>query len=218
MDKLDPNALVQLIRTFGINSLDVYPSMSLCLGTCDISVSEMVSAYSAFVNKGIRVAPMYVTRIEDNEGELITDFHSRMNEVISAESSYKMLEMLRAVIDQGTGGRLRYKYNLTAPIGGKTGTTNNNSDAWFMGFVPRLVSGCWVGGEDRDIHFDQMSIGQGASAALPIWAKYMKMVYADQSLGYSQTETFDIPADFNSCENTFGADSMMVNEIDEIFE
>ena len=218
MDKLDPNALVQLIRTFGINSLDVYPSMSLCLGTCDISVSEMVSAYSAFVNKGIRVAPMYVTRIEDNEGELITDFHSRMNEVISAESSYKMLEMLRAVIDQGTGGRLRYKYNLTAPIGGKTGTTNNNSDAWFMGLVPRLVSGCWVGGEDRDIHFDQMSIGQGASAALPIWAKYMKMVYADQSLGYSQTETFDIPADFNSCENTFGADSMMVNEIDEIFE
>ncbi len=218
MDKLDPHALVQLIRTFGINSLDVYPSMSLCLGTCDISVSEMVSAYSAFVNKGIRVAPLFVTKIENSDGEVVSEFHPRMNEVISAESSYKMLEMLRAVIDNGTGGRLRYKYKLTAPIGGKTGTTNNNSDAWFMGFVPRLVSGCWVGGEDRDIHFDQMSIGQGASAALPIWAKYMNMVYADRSLGYSQSETFDVPIDFNSCENTFGADSIMVNEINETFE
>jgi len=218
MDKLDPNALVQLIRDFGVRSLDVYPSMSLCLGTCDISVSEMVSAYTAFVNKGIRVAPVYVNRIENNEGEVVAEFHPRMNEVISAESSYKMIEMLRAVIDNGTGGRLRYKYNLEGQIGGKTGTTNNNSDAWFMGFVPRLVSGCWVGGEDRDIHFDQMAVGQGAAAALPIWAKYMKMVYADKSLGYSSSERFDVPEDFNSCGETFEADSVMVNEINEIFE
>ena len=117
MDKLDPYALVQLIRTFGVNSINVYPSMSLCLGTCDISVAEMVSAYTAFVNKGIHVEPLLVTRIENNEGETVATFHSRMNEVITAESSFKMLEMLRAVVDGGTAGRLRYRYGLEGPIG-----------------------------------------------------------------------------------------------------
>ena len=218
IDKLGPSSLVQLIRSFGVNSLNVYPSMSLCLGTCDISVSEMVSAYTAFVNKGIRVAPLYVTRIENNEGEVVAEFRPHMNEVISAESSYRMIEMMRAVVDQGTAGRLRYKYNLRGPIGGKTGTTNNNSDGWFMGFVPRLVSGCWVGGEDRDIHFNQMSMGQGATLALPIWAKYMKMVYADRTLDYSQTEEFNIPADFNSCGSDVETDSIPENQINDIFE
>ena len=218
IDKLGPSSLVQLIRSFGVNSLNVYPSMSLCLGTCDISVSEMVSAYTAFVNKGIRVAPLYVTRIENNEGEVVAEFRPHMNEVISAESSYRMIEMMRAVVDQGTAGRLRYKYNLRGPIGGKTGTTNNNSDGWFMGFVPRLVSGCWVGGEDRDIHFNQMSMGQGATLALPIWAKYMKMVYADRTLDYSQTEEFNIPVDFNSCGSDMETDSIPENQINDIFE
>ena len=221
MDKLDPYALVQLIRTFGVNSINVYPSMSLCLGTCDISVAEMVSAYTAFVNKGIHVEPLLVTRIENNEGETVATFHSRMNEVITAESSFKMLEMLRAVVDGGTAGRLRYRYGLEGPIGGKTGTTNNNSDGWFMGFVPRLVSGCWVGGEDRDIHFDSMTLGQGASLALPIWAKYMKMVYADHSLGYSPLEQFDVPEDFDSCANALSVDSLnnvQDNPIDNVFE
>lgn len=218
MDKLGPDALVQLIRSFGVNSLNIYPSMSLCLGTCDISVAEMVSAYTAFVNKGIRVTPLYVTRIENNEGEVVAEFRPRMNEVISAESSYCMLEMLGAVVDQGTAVRLRYKYNLKGPIGGKTGTTNNNSDGWFMGIVPRLVSGCWVGGEDRDIHFDQMSMGQGATLALPIWAKFMKMVYADPSLGYSQMEDFNVPADFNSCGTALETDSIVGNQIDDVFE
>ena len=218
MDKLGPDALVQLIRSFGVNSLNIYPSMSLCLGTCDISVAEMVSAYTAFVNKGIRVTPLYVTRIENNEGEVVAEFRPRMNEVISAESSYCMLEMLGAVVDQGTAVRLRYKYSLKGPIGGKTGTTNNNSDGWFMGIVPRLVSGCWVGGEDRDIHFDQMSMGQGATLALPIWAKFMKMVYADPSLGYSQMEDFNVPADFNSCGTALETDSIVGNQIDDVFE
>ncbi len=218
MDKLGPDALVQLIRSFGVNSLNIYPSMSLCLGTCDISVAEMVSAYTAFVNKGIRVTPLYVTRIENNEGEVVAEFRPRMNEVISAESSFCMLEMLRAVVDQGTAVRLRYKYGLKGPIGGKTGTTNNNSDGWFMGIVPRLVSGCWVGGEDRDIHFDQMSMGQGATLALPIWAKFMKMVYADPSLGYSQMEDFNVPADFNSCGTALETDSIVGNQIDDVFE
>ena len=217
MSKLNPHALVSLIRTFGINSLDVYPSMSLCLGTCDISVAEMVSAYTAFVNRGIRSAPILVTKIENNEGERVAAFRPRLNEVISAESSYKMLEMLQAVVDHGTGGRLRYKYKFEGEIGGKTGTTNNNSDGWFMGFIPRLVSGCWVGGENRDIHFDEMRMGQGATMALPIWAKYMKRVLANKSLGYRKDEKFNIPAGFESCEKLKN-DSVQDNEIDQIFQ
>lgn len=217
MSKLNPHALVQLMRSFGINSLDLYPSMSLCLGPCDISVAEMVSAYTAFVDNGIRVAPLLVTKIENNEGEVVANFSPRKNEVISAESSYKMLDMLKAVIDQGTGRRLRYRYNFKGEIAGKTGTTNNNSDGWFIGCIPRLVSGCWVGGENRDIHFDKMSMGQGASMALPIWAKFMKKVYADKSLEYTDDEKFNIPDDFEFCRHELN-DSIVENDIDEIFQ
>ena len=216
MSKLSPRTLVALMRTFGIQSLDVYPSMSLCLGTCDISVAEMVSAYTAFVNKGIRIQPLLVTRIENNEGEVVADFHARMNEVITAESSYRMLDMLQEVVNHGTAGRLRYKYSFEGEIGGKTGTTNNNSDGWFMGIVPRLVSGCWVGGDDRDIHFDRMSQGQGATVALPIWAKYMKAVYADKSLGYSQSEKFAIPQGFLPCGEA--ANDSIQESIDNTFQ
>lgn len=217
MSKLNPKSLVSIMRSFGINSLDVYPSMSLCLGTCDISVAEMVQAYTAFVNKGIRVLPMLVTRIENSDGEVVADFHPRMNEVISAESSYKMLEMLMEVVDHGTAGRLKYKYHLEGQIGGKTGTTNNNSDGWFIGFVPRLVAGCWVGGEDRDIHFDRMSMGQGATVALPIWAKFMQKVYADHSLGYSTEERFAIPDNFSPCA-TVRSDSLENESINDVFQ
>ena len=104
-----------------------------------------------------------------------------------------------AVVDEGTAGRLRYKFHINGQIGGKTGTTNRNSDAWFMGFTPQLVSGCWVGGEDRDIHFDSMAMGQGATMALPIWAYYMKKIYRDQTLPYDSTAVFDLPQDFNPC-------------------
>jgi penicillin-binding protein 1A len=217
MSKLNPHSLVSLIRSFGVNSLGIYPSMSLSLGTCDISVAEMVSAYTAFINRGIRSAPMLVTKIENNEGEVVATFRPRMNEVISAESSYKMLEMLQAVIDQGTAGRIRYKYHFEGAIGGKTGTTNNNSDGWFLGFIPRLISGCWVGGENRDIHFDTMSMGQGATMALPIWAKYMKKVLGDKSLGYRTDEKFNIPAGFQSCDKAKN-DSLQENGIDQIFQ
>ena len=110
-----------------------------------------------------------------------------------------MIDMMKAVIDEGTGRRLRFRYGFKAEIAGKTGTTNDNADGWFMGYTPSLVSGCWVGGDDRDIHFTSMSDGQGASMALPIWALYMQKVYADESLGYSQEETFNIPEDFNPC-------------------
>ena len=168
MSKLNPSALVQLIHEFGVANPNIHPSMSLCLGTCDISLAEMVSAYSAFANHGIRCAPMFVSKIEDNEGNVITQFQPKMNVVISEESADKMLVLLKAVIDEGTGRRIRSKFNIQCEMGGKTGTTNRNSDAWFIGFTPTLVNGCWVGGEDRDIHFDNMQMGQGASMALPI--------------------------------------------------
>lgn len=175
MSKLNPYNLKRLIHTFGVRNRDIVPSVSLCLGPCEISVGEMVSAYTAFPNKGIRVAPLFVTRIEDNDGNVLATFAPEMQEVISVSSAYKMLVMLRAVVNEGTGGRVR-RLGVKADMGGKTGTTNYNADGWFMGFTPSLVSGCWVGGEDRDIHFDTMLHGQGASMALPIWTKYMVKV------------------------------------------
>lgn len=199
MSKLNPYTLKKLIHQFGLRNKDIEPTPSLCLGVCDASVAEMVSAYTAFVGKGIRTLPLYVTRIEDNQGNTVATFSAQKNEVISEESSYKMIEMLRAVINEGTGGRIRRIYKITADMGGKTGTTQNNSDGWFMGFTPNLVTGCWVGGEDRDIHFDRMSDGQGASMALPIWGLYMNKVYADKTLPYLQTDTFEIPHDFDPC-------------------
>ena len=201
MSKLNPYAFVEMIHQFGIRNRDIPPTLSLCLGSCDISVGEMVGAYSAFPNNGIRTEPVFVSKIEDNEGNIVATFSPKTYEVISRDGSYKMIDMMRAVVDQGTGGRLRFRYGLKAPIAGKTGTTNTNSDGWFMGYTPSLVSGCWVGGEDRDIHFSSMSDGQGAAMALPVWAIYMTKVYADPSLGYSQSETFDIPAGFNPCGN-----------------
>ena len=201
MSKLNPEQLVEIMRKFGIDSPDIVPSMSLCLGPCDVSVAEMVSAYTAFANNGIRCAPLYVTRIEDNEGNVLAEFQPRMNEVISQEGAYKMIDMLRAVVNGGTGSRLRFKYHLEGDMAAKTGTTNRHSDAWFMGVTPNLVSGCWVGGEDRDIHFDTMVYGQGATMALPIWAYYMTKVYRDKALGYSTEATFNIPSDFDPCQN-----------------
>ena len=200
MSKLNPYELKRLVHSFGVRNREIVPSVSLCLGPCEISVGEMVSAYTAFPNKGIRVAPLFVTRIEDNDGNVLATFSPEMQEVISASSAYKMLVMLRAVINEGTGGRVR-RLGVKADMGGKTGTTNYNADGWFMGFTPSLVSGCWVGGEDRDIHFDTMLHGQGASMALPIWAKYMVKVYGDKSLGYDETETFKLPEGFDPCKD-----------------
>lgn len=222
MSKLNPYALVRLIHNFGVLNRDIQPTPSLCLGPCEISVGEMVSAYTAFANKGIRTAPLFVTRIEDSDGNVLAEFSPVMQEVISETSAYKMLIMLRAVINEGTGGRVRFRYGIQADMGGKTGTTNNNSDGWFMGFTPSLVSGVWVGGEDRDIHFDTMLYGQGASMALPVWAIYMNKVYADKSLGYSQDERFEIPEGFDPCagmnESTDSVSVVIDGGIDDLFE
>ncbi len=216
MSKLNPQQFVSMLHDFGIRNPDIHPSMSLCLGPCEVSVAEMVSAYTTFANHGIRTAPMFVSKIEDNEGNIIATFQPRMSEVISEESANKMLVLLQEVVNNGTAGRLRFKYNMEGEIGAKTGTTNRNADAWFMGFTPQLVSGCWVGGEDRDIHFDSMRMGQGATMALPIWAYFMKSVYRDTSLGYRQDATFGLPEGYNPCQqedagpNGYG--------IDDVFE
>ena len=219
MSKLSPDAFVTLLHEYGIRNPEIHPSPALCLGPCEITVGEMVSAYTAFVNHGIRAAHMFVTKIEDNEGNVIAQFQPRMNEVISEESANKMLYMLRAVVDGGTAGRLRFRYGLKGEIGGKTGTTNNNSDAWFMGLTPTLVSGVWVGGDDRDIHFDSMAMGQGATMALPVFAYFMQRVYKDKRLGYSEDAVFDVPADYNPCENDeSGLADMGDDSIEEVFE
>ena len=218
MSKLNPYELKRLVHSFGVRNREIVPSVSLCLGPCEVSVGEMVSAYTAFPNKGIRVAPLFVTRIEDNDGNVLATFSPEMQEVISASSAYKMLVMLRAVVNEGTGGRVR-RLGVKADMGGKTGTTNYNADGWFMGFTPSLVSGCWVGGEDRDIHFDTMLHGQGASMALPIWAKYMVKVLGDKSLWYDENETFQLPEGFDPCKDSGYEDAEPASEmgLDDLF-
>ena len=220
MSRLSPQAFVTLLHEYGIRNPEIHPSMSLCLGPCEITVGEMVSAYTAFVNHGIRAAHMFVTKIEDSEGNVVAQFQPRLNEVISDESANKMLYMLKAVVDGGTAGRLRFKYGMKGELAGKTGTTNNNSDAWFMGLTPTLVSGVWVGGDDRDIHFESMAMGQGATMALPVFAYYMQKVYKDQRLGYNENAIFDLPSDYNPCKvDESGLDDLDDGEdIEEIFE
>ena len=197
MSLFTPEQLVRTMRSFGIEG-PLEPVVSLCLGPCEVSVQEMVDAYTTFPNKGIRVEPLYVTRIEDNNGNVLATFVPKTHEVINETTSYKMIHMLQNVMDHGTGVRARFRYGLKAPMGGKTGTSQNHSDGWFVGFTPSLVSGVWVGGEDRSIHFDNMNAGQGANMALPIWAIYMQKVYADEELGYSIEEQFDVPEWFDA--------------------
>lgn len=214
MSKLSPYEFKNILHEYGLRNQAIEPVPSLCLGTCDVSVAEMVSAYTAFPNKGIRTQPLYVTRIEDADGNTISTFTAHSNEVISAETSYKMIDMMRAVINEGTGMRVR-NY-IRVDCGGKTGTTDNHSDAWFIGYTPELVAGCWVGGEDRDIHFDSMEFGQGSRMALPVWGLFMQKVYKNASqLGYSTEERFDIPEGFDPCAgNTRQSDATTHYTID----
>ena len=223
MSELSPSTLARTMHTFGItNHLD--PVVSLCLGPCDVSVREMVTAYTAFSNKGLRVDPIYVTKITDNNGNVISEFTPQYTEVMSQDAYFKMVNILQNVINSGTGSRLRRApYNITAVMGGKTGTTNYNADGWFMGFTPNLVSGVWVGGDERYIHFNRMAQGQGAAMALPIYGLYMKKVYADKSLPYSQTLQFpEPPAGFSPCyKESYGdapAAETPVEAIDNAFE
>lgn len=185
MKRYSPQAVVQIARKMGVTSpIDEVPA--ICLGATDLTVYEMVGAYSTFVNKGVYMEPIFVTRIEDKHGNIIESFVPKTQEAMSEETAYLMIELMKGVVESGTSVRLRYKYGLTTPIAGKTGTTQNNSDGWFIGLTPELATGVWVGNEDRSIHFRTITLGQGAHMALPVWAIYMKKVYADKKLNISQ--------------------------------
>lgn len=213
MDRLSPAELVRRVHSYGVTN-ELPAVKSICLGPCEISVKEMVTAYSAFANKGMRSDPIYVTAIADANGNIISDFAPSQTEVITQKGYWRILSLLLNVVDSGTGNRLRRPpYNITAQMGGKTGTTNDNADGWFMGFTPDLVSGTWVGGDERYIHFNSLAQGQGASMALPIYGKYITKVYADKTLPYTQDAKFEFPDDLNLC-----ASEVPVEEVEEVVE
>ncbi|MCD4680924.1 MAG: transglycosylase domain-containing protein [Bacteroidales bacterium] len=192
MKQYSPTALIQIARKMGVTSnFDTVPS--ICLGTPDISLYEMVGDLNTFVNKGVYKEPIFITRIEDKNGNIIEKFIPYQQEAMNEETAYLMLDLLKGVVSEGTGIRLRYKYKFNQEIAGKTGTTQNHSDGWFIGITPDLVTGVWVGAEDRSVHFRGITQGQGANMALPIWALYMKEIYSDTTLNISQ-EGFEKPS------------------------
>jgi len=192
MKEVGPEPVMQLIKKMGVTS-KVEPYPTICLGVFDASVYDMTGAYSAFANEGLWTQPTYLTRIEDKNGNLLYEHKARVVQAMNPQAAYVMTYMLKGVVDEGTGWRLRSKYGLRNPIGGKTGTTQANSDGWFIGITPQLVTGVWTGCEDRSIHFRTTNLGEGANTALPIFALYMKRVYADQSLGIKQNVDFAQP-------------------------
>ena len=185
MNRFGPNAVIAQARRMGVESpIDAVPA--ICLGVCDLKLIEMVGAMSTFANQGVYIKPMFITRIEDKNGNVIQRFSSEESEAMSEVTAYKMVELMKGVVQSGTGIRLRSTYGFTNPIAGKTGTTQKNSDGYFMGITPDLTTGVWVGAEDRSVHFRSTKLGQGSHTALPIWAMYMKKVYADKSLNISK--------------------------------
>ena len=188
MKQYGPHAVVNLVKRLGVTS-QIPEVPSICLGTADISVFEMVAANSTFANKGTYIQPTFISRIEDKNGKVLEEFIPNSNEVFSEEKAYTMIQLMRGVVQEGTGSRLRgAKYKLNNQIAGKTGTTQHNADGWFIGLTPELAAGCWVGGEDRSIHFNSITEGQGASMALPIWGKFFVKVYADKTIKLSKAD------------------------------
>ncbi|MBP5643105.1 MAG: PBP1A family penicillin-binding protein [Bacteroidales bacterium] len=185
MKRFGPEATIQMARRMGVTA-DIPAVPSICLGVCDISLYEMVGALSTFVNKGVYIKPIFITKIEDKNGNIIETFKAEQHEAMDEVTAYKMIELMKGVVYEGTGVRLRSKYKLRNPIAGKTGTTQNQSDGWFMGITPDLTTGVWTGAEDRSVHFKTISLGQGSNMALPIWALYMQKVYADPTLHISK--------------------------------
>lgn len=205
------NAALYLISQVGIGSfvdfvhrcgvsgnVDKVPSAAL--GVSDISLYEMLWAYSMFPSLGLNTKPIFITKIEDKNGNLIKNFVPQQKEIINSNTAYKMIKMMRGVVDFGTGARLRYRYGITGEVAGKTGTTNNQADAWFIGYTPQILAGSWVGCDDRYLRFKSEYLGQGAAAALPIWAIFMKKVFADKTLGIEETAKFVAPEQFQDCE------------------
>lgn len=192
MKQVGPESVIELSRNMGISS-DMEPFPSLCLGAFDMSVYEMVGAYATYANKGVWTQPIFMTRIEDKNGNVLAEFFPETREALGEETAYAMVKLLQGVVDKGTARRLRFRYNLTNEIGGKTGTTQNNSDGWFIGITPELAAGCWVGADDRAVRFRTTALGGGANSALPIWGEFFKRIYADKSLQL-KPQNFESPA------------------------
>jgi penicillin-binding protein 1A len=194
MRQFGPSSMAKMMKKMGIKS-HVDEVYSLCVGPADLTLCEMVSAYNTFPSKGVYSEPLFVTRIEDADGNLITDFTSKKTEAISDKTAYLMVNLMQGVVNHGTGSRLRSRFGLKGEIAGKTGTTNDNSDGWFIGYTPTVTAGVWVGAEDRQVHFNSTALGQGSNAALPIWALWMKKVLKDGTLGVSESDRFIAPAE-----------------------
>jgi len=213
--RFPPQVIVDdVIKKLGVRS-PIAAVNSIIFGTSEVTLYEMIGAYGTYANKGVYIEPIYVTRIEDKNGNLLSTFHAKQSEAISEKSAYLMVNLLRGVVDAGTATRrIRHVYEIEAQMGGKTGTTQNHSDGWYVGLTPKLVGGVWVGGDDRSIHFDEMALGQGANMALPIYGLFMQKVYADSTLGILMEDKFEKPPDFNlvlDCEDDI---SIMSNTYD----
>jgi penicillin-binding protein 1A len=215
MKQYGPEAMVEMMRKMGIGCyLD--PVNSLCVGAADISVYEMVAAYNTFPSKGVYVSPIFVTRIEDSMGNVLGEFNNRKREAISDYTAYLMANLMQGVVNSGTGVRLRAKYGLKGEIAGKTGTTNDQSDGWFIGYTPSLTAGVWVGAEDRQVHFESLALGGGSNMALPIWGIFMDKVMRDGTLGVYETDRFMAPPGISLNLDCDGSDAdAMVKAEDE---
>lgn len=192
MKQFGPNAMVDMCRKLGITTyLPAVPS--LCVGPADITVMEMVSAYNTFPSRGVNISPMMVTRIEDHDGNVLGNFAPRKRESVSESTAYLMVNLMQGVVNEGTAGRLKWKYGMKGQVAGKTGTTNDQSDGWFIGYTPKLTAGAWVGAEDRQVHFESLALGGGSNMALPIWGIFMQKVIEDGTLGISHDDKFLAP-------------------------
>ena len=219
MKQYGPNAMVEMMRKMGVGSyLDaVYP---LCVGSADISVYEMVAAYNTFPSKGVYVSPIFVTRIEDSMGNVVGEFNNQKREAVSEYTAYLMANLMQGVVNSGTGVRLRAKYGLKGEIAGKTGTTNDQSDGWFIGYTPSLTAGVWVGAEDRQVHFESLALGGGSNMALPIWGLFRQKVMKDGTLGIYETDRFVCPAGMSlnlDCDGSDADAAVKAEESEEYF-
>lgn len=201
------NAFIDFVHKCGIEA-EIVNQPSIALGVSDISLYEMCRAYTMFPTGGINTQPIFISKIEDKNGNLLKSFVAEQKEIINANTAFKMVRLMRGVVDGGTGSRLRHRYNIQSEIAGKTGTTNSQADAWFIGYTPQILAGAWVGCDDRYLRFSSEALGQGAASALPIWAYFMKRCYADKSLNIKADAKFEEPANFDDCGGTYDQTSL----------
>lgn len=206
------NAFIDFAHKCGIQA-DIVNQPSIALGVSDISLYEMLRAYTMFPTGGINTQPVFITKIEDKNGNLLKSFVAEQKEIISANTAFKMVRLMRGVIDNGTGHRMRARYNIQSEIAGKTGTTNSQADAWFLGYTPQILAGAWVGCNDRYLRFSSEALGQGAASALPIWAYFIKRCYADKTLNIKADAKFVAPPDFDDCGGTYDPTSLERNNL-----